>query len=337
MLCPEGRDARSAGTAPDRHPLEVHRSLGAAGPALEIPVLRHESPPRVVSRPIADGARISGRWQLGPFESDLPGPEDHVLVTTLRAEGTATWRTSIQTLDARLTPGAFTLVPCGHDGHWRVSGAGIYRGLSLGPARLSRCAEELGRGRQSNLSERLQVSDPMAFHLMRSMADAAESGAPDRALFLEQLVDLMCLHLLRNHGCVPARLDRPPRGALAPWQAQRVVAYMKDRLDQEISLQDLAQVVRLSRFHFCSAFRVATGSTPHEMLTQLRVDEARRLLTSSTRSISEIALSVGFQTPSAFASRFRKAVGLTPREFRRSRRLLTACDAGQSRSTARAS
>jgi len=157
------------------------------------------------------------------------------------------------------------------------------------------------------------------FKLMRLIGDAAESWETDRVLFLEQLVDLLCLHLLRSHTCVSSRLERPPRGGLAPWQTQRVVAYMKERLDQGVSLQDLADVVRLSRFHFCTAFRLSTGSTPHEMLTRLRLDEACRLLTSSNQSISEIALSVGFQTPSAFAARFWKAMGLTPRDFRRSR------------------
>jgi len=189
---------------------------------------------------------------------------------------------------------------------------------------LQRCAEELGRGREPELLERLQVPDPTMFNIMRMISKAVESGATDHALFLEQLVDLVCLHLLRSHTCVTPRLERPSRGALAPWQTHRIIAYMKERLDQDISLQELADVVRLSRFHFCSAFRVATGSTPHETLTQLRLDEACRLLISSNQSISEIALAVGFQTPSAFASRFRKVVGLTPRDFRRSRGFFTA-------------
>jgi len=109
-----------------------------------------------------------------------------------------------------------------------------------------------------------------------------------------------------------------PRGGLTSWQVNRAVAYMRDHLDQVISLRDLAEVVRLSRFHFCSAFRLATGSTPRETLTRLRIDEARRLLASSNQSISEIAFAVGFQTPSAFAARFRRTVGMTPRTYRRS-------------------
>jgi len=160
------------------------------------------------------------------------------------------------------------------------------------------------------------------FNTLRLLGELANSEAPERARLVEQLVDLMSLDLGWKHSSTTPALDRPPPGGLAPWQIHRVIAYMKERLDQEITLLDLAGAVRLSRFHFCTAFHRATGSTPHEMLRRLRVDAACRLLTSSNQSISEIALSVGFQTPSAFAARFRKAVGLTPREFRRSRRFL---------------
>jgi AraC family transcriptional regulator len=127
---------------------------------------------------------------------------------------------------------------------------------------------------------------------------------------------------MRINGQLPPELDVSlvPRGGLTSWRVKRAIAYMRDHLDQDISVQDLAAVVHLSRFHFCRAFRLATGSTPHETLTRLRIDESRRLLASSNQSISEIALPVGFQTPSAFAGCFRKTVGKTPRAYRRSQR-----------------
>jgi AraC family transcriptional regulator len=68
---------------------------------------------------------------------------------------------------------------------------------------------------------------------------------------------------------------------------------MRDNLDKDIGLQELADLVSLSRFHFCTAFRVATGSTPHECLTWLRIREARRLLADPSMPISDIALAVG--------------------------------------------
>jgi AraC family transcriptional regulator len=92
---------------------------------------------------------------------------------------------------------------------------------------------------------------------------------------------------------------------------------MRDHLGQDIGLQDLADVVRLSRFHFCGAFRMATGHTPYEWLTRLRMEMARELLAHPAMRITDIALAVGYQTPSAFAATFRRHVGVSPTEFRR--------------------
>jgi AraC family transcriptional regulator len=92
---------------------------------------------------------------------------------------------------------------------------------------------------------------------------------------------------------------------------------MRDRLDQDIGLNELAALVNLSRFHFCTAFRLATGHTPHEWLTRLRMERARELLSEAEVRITEIALEVGYKTPSAFTASFRKVVGVTPSEFRR--------------------
>jgi AraC family transcriptional regulator len=109
-----------------------------------------------------------------------------------------------------------------------------------------------------------------------------------------------------------------PRRGLADWQVKRVTTYMRDHLDQEIGLQELATFVDLSRFHFCTAFRMATGHTPHEWLTVQRVQRAKALLTDPKLPVTDVALTVGYQTPSAFAATFRKIVGVTPTEFRRS-------------------
>lgn len=109
----------------------------------------------------------------------------------------------------------------------------------------------------------------------------------------------------------------PAKSGLAPWQLKRVTSYMRDNLGRDIGLQELAEVANLSRFYFCTAFRMATGYTPYERLTQLRMERAMRLLADPSMAITNIALAVGYQTPSAFTASFRKIVGVTPSEFRR--------------------
>jgi AraC family transcriptional regulator len=92
---------------------------------------------------------------------------------------------------------------------------------------------------------------------------------------------------------------------------------MNEHLGREIRLAELAALVGLSRFHFCSAFRVATGKSPHVWLTEARMRRARELLAHPEIPISRIGLAVGFQTPSAFTASFRRVVGVSPSDYRR--------------------
>lgn len=105
---------------------------------------------------------------------------------------------------------------------------------------------------------------------------------------------------------------------LAGWQLRRVAEYVRSNLDRTITLAELAGLVRLSRFHFCTAFRLATGQTPGDWMMDERIRRAVALLENFELSITEIALEVGYETPSSFTARFRQRVGLTPTEYRRS-------------------
>lgn len=107
------------------------------------------------------------------------------------------------------------------------------------------------------------------------------------------------------------------RRGLANWQVRRVTTYMSERLDQEVCLQELARLINLSRFHFCTSFRLATGQTPREWLIARRIERACTLLAQPSLSITKIGLAVGYATPSAFAASFHKRMGMTPSEFRR--------------------
>jgi AraC family transcriptional regulator len=112
------------------------------------------------------------------------------------------------------------------------------------------------------------------------------------------------------------RSSATPAG-LAPWQVKRVTTYMLEHASEPLTLDDLAGIIHLSRFHFCTAFRLATGKTPHEWLVIQRIGIARKLLEDGALNITEVALAVGYGTPSAFTAAFRKIVGCTPTDFRR--------------------
>lgn len=103
---------------------------------------------------------------------------------------------------------------------------------------------------------------------------------------------------------------------LQKWRLKRVKEHVENHLSEKISLSDLAAVAGLSRMHFASQFRTATGLRPHEFLLRRRVQRAERLLRESAIPIVEIALTVGFQTQAHFTTVFKRFVGSSPHQWR---------------------
>jgi AraC family transcriptional regulator len=81
-------------------------------------------------------------------------------------------------------------------------------------------------------------------------------------------------------------------------------------------LSQLAEVVRLSPFHFSRAFKQSFGLPPLRYVTSRRIERAKTLLTGDT-SITQVGLAVGFGETSSFTTAFRRHTGITPTAFRR--------------------
>lgn len=109
------------------------------------------------------------------------------------------------------------------------------------------------------------------------------------------------------------------RGGLAPWQANRVSAYILEKLDSPISIEELANLCRLSTSHFSRAFKASFGEPPHAYIIRQRVEEAKRVMLESVEPLSQIAAACGFADQSHFCRHFRRAVGVSPNTWRRER------------------
>ncbi|HEX4333967.1 MAG TPA: AraC family transcriptional regulator [Usitatibacter sp.] len=110
------------------------------------------------------------------------------------------------------------------------------------------------------------------------------------------------------------------RAALAPHRVNTVVAYIEEHAAETVGVKKLASVVNMSPFHFARMFKGALGVPPHAYITNVRMERAKRLLSSSNLSLREIATTVGYQTQAHFTGVFHKQVGTTPRTYRLSTR-----------------
>lgn len=149
--------------------------------------------------------------------------------------------------------------------------------------------------------------------LLETLAGTGSGGGSTYRPELIQALEAIRAETLRFGGA-----GDTVRG-LAPWQMQKVTAYMVQRLDQPLCLTEVAGLLKLSRWHFCTAFRWSAGDTPGNWLQGRRMEKACDLLVGTSMSITDIALSVGYRSPSAFCSRFRRHTGSTPTRFRRQR------------------
>jgi len=96
--------------------------------------------------------------------------------------------------------------------------------------------------------------------------------------------------------------------------------YIAAHLQQNISIQMLADVAGLSMFHFARTFKQSEGVTPHRFLLQSRLRRVQELLANTELPLSQIAIAAGFSDQSHCARRFREFVGVTPRRYRWSTR-----------------
>jgi AraC family transcriptional regulator len=278
-------------------------------------LLEGNAPP-VAPEIFAGGTRVTGGYVNRPFDAYVPAMREHVLVGQFSGGGDSWAKIDGKLLRARPMRGTITFAPRGRDSERCTPATLEVSNVFLSHDRLMACVDQVGNGRDPDLIDRLYFKDAKLFAILDLLRQEVELKEAASGLFVEQMLDLVCTQLLRAHSAFSLPNAARRRG-LAPWQVKRATDYMRDNLDKEIGLQELADLVGLSRFYFCGAFRAATGYTPHEWLTRLRIYEARRLLADPGTPIADIALMVGYQTPSAFAARFRRVIGITPREFRR--------------------
>ncbi len=144
----------------------------------------------------------------------------------------------------------------------------------------------------------------------------AESFDLGQRQYAEALSIAMAHELLRlNSGAVPARQHL--RGGLAGWQEKRVAQYIEDHLLDDVSLATLADVVKLSPYHFVRAFKQSFGLPPHRYLNSLRMERGKSLLANPAMSVTQVGFNLGFSETSSFTTTFRKHTGLTPTAYRR--------------------
>jgi AraC family transcriptional regulator len=169
----------------------------------------------------------------------------------------------------------------------------------------------------AELVPRFAISDPLLEQLAIAIVNALRDGTSEDALYVDAISHMMAAHLARAHST----RSRPPRVTpvkpIAGWKMRRLVEFIEENLEGDLSLHRLAEEVGISALYLARAFRAAVGQSPHQYILGRRIERARDLLRNTDLPVVDVALAVGFSSQSHLAHWFLRHVGVSPAAYRK--------------------
>jgi AraC family transcriptional regulator len=162
--------------------------------------------------------------------------------------------------------------------------------------------------------------DPFIEQVALAISQQLSAETSAGRLLVESLGQALSAYLIDRYPEAP--LNAKPPGALGKpiddRRMARVMEFIDANIERNFTVADLAAVACMSPAHFARSFKATAGRTPHQFVSQMRLDLAKRMLADPHQSVSDIAVSTGFSSPSNFSRAFRDATGMTPGAYRAS-------------------
>src|ERR1700730_1952214 len=160
--------------------------------------------------------------------------------------------------------------------------------------------------------------DPFLSALMEKLRAEFALGDKASRLLVRGIAQSLAVHLAQNYTVISDTARTSRRGwGLPGFKLRKITDFMIDHVQDGFSLAKLAAEAAMSEFHFSRMFKRTTGKSPSQYFISLRMEKAQTLLRETRKEIIEVALDVGYSSPSHFAQVFRRETGRSPAEYRR--------------------
>src|SRR5882724_2704616 len=185
--------------------------------------------------------------------------------------------------------------------------------LGISDAALMACSD--GAYGEVELRASRKFADSRLSALVGAARAEMDAGFPSGRLFLDSVEQAMAVTLVNGH----AARHRPvqfSRGGLGSGRLRRIKELVHAKMEDDLSLDEMAESVGLSTAHFARMFRKSTGQTPHQFVLRQRLARAKAMLRARDARILDVAVACGFKTQQHFAQVFRDVWGASPTEYR---------------------
>jgi AraC family transcriptional regulator len=187
--------------------------------------------------------------------------------------------------------------------------------LYLEPALMAQLMVEVADVDGLELIPQFKLDDPLIYQIGMALRAKLEcNGLCDR-LYTESMAMAMSAHLIHYHSTQKLKVHNYPNG-LSQARLQPVVEYIREHLEQNLSITEMAQMTGMSPYYFSRLFKQSTGLSPHQYLLKYRVEHAKQLLKTTNLSIAAVATQSGFVDQSHLSRHFKRQVGVPPSQFR---------------------
>lgn len=266
------------------------------------------------------GAYIDCRWEPPGEQPEEVATPWHSIVLFTQLPDTAVAERCIdgQFKVERVHPGDILVLPAGVGQRSRWNVPGEFMNLVFDPVALGRSLDDAANSTSFELVPHFSTQDLLVLQLGLTLKKLLQQGQPD-CLYAEALTNTLALHLLQTYATRRPILKTYSDGLSRP-QLQRVIDYIHNHLDADLSLATLAALAGMSAHYFSQLFKQSTGFAPHQYVVRRRVDRAKALLVQPHFSIADVAYQTGFAHQSHLNRHFKRLVGIPPGQYRQSMR-----------------
>lgn len=212
--------------------------------------------------------------------------------------------------------GEIAVIPAqvAHQLRWRTPGD--FTLVMLDPAHIHRIAHSSIDVENFELKPQFATLDPLVYQIVQALKSELEFGGVGGHLMVESLTTSLFIHLLRCYSTRKLNIAECT-GGLSKAQVRQVMAFIEAHLEQDLSLDAIANLVQLSPHYFASLFKQSVGQSSHQYILQSRIERSKQLLKQADLTIAQVTQCIGFQNQSHFTTAFRRMVGCTPKAYRR--------------------